>query len=139
MTNRLDEPIDQHQITDWTYGHGVVRTSFHGAPIPKYRNTIVQLIGRSTSGSEVKVLEQERAAGPAITFRCSRAAQFSLPPGGVGLDPDGHERTTNPRSRSNEDMRNDHCKPYGTPQFVGWKISLPLKLNATWADIALAL
>jgi len=42
-------------------------------------------------------------------------------------------------SRSNEDMASDHCKPYKTSQFVGWKISLPPKLNAIRADTALAL
>jgi hypothetical protein len=36
-------------------------------------------------------------------------------------------------------MGNDHRKPYKTSQFVGWRISLPLELNAGRADTAPAL
>ena len=50
MTNLLDERIDYHQSMDWTYGHRVVRTLFHGVQYQGIANTIVQLIRRSTSG-----------------------------------------------------------------------------------------
>jgi len=45
----------------------------------------------------------------------------------------------NSKSEHNEDMRNDHCTPYKTSQFAGWKISFPFKPSATGADTALAL
>jgi hypothetical protein len=76
-------------------------------------DTIVQLIRRSTSGviaASQSVRSDERCCKNGLSHR-----------------------------RSNEHMVNDHRKPYKTSQFVGRRISLPLKLNARRADTVLAL
>ena len=60
---------------------------------------------------EVKVLEGERAADSRSLFVVHRPHNSCFRPGGAGADSNGHERTTNPGSRSNECLGNDHRKP----------------------------
>ncbi len=62
MTNLLDEGIDYHQSMDWTYGHRVVRTLFHGA-----QNACTQAGGLRLP---IRETQQKMTAALSCAVRC---------------------------------------------------------------------